>query len=47
LIDNGTQKVAILVNQNQRGIQAQFTLDGTPWYLKLQAESISTVLLTK
>lgn len=46
LIDNGT-KVAVLINQNNHGIQAQIKIDGRLWYSELPADSISTIIFEK
>ncbi len=47
LIDNAERgRVAVLINQNTKGMQVQFTLQGTPHYLEMRPESISTVLLS-
>ncbi len=37
--------VAILINQNSNGVQTQIELGGKLWYVELQANSISTVII--
>ena len=44
LIDNGNQKVAVIVNPNATGLQTQIEIGGTLWYAELSAESISTIV---
>ena len=45
LIDNGEEKVAVLVNPNACGYQTQMQIGGEYWYIELQADSISTVII--
>ncbi len=46
VIDNGDGKMtAVIVNPNNRGVQAQIELCGKTWYLELRADSISTVVV--
>ena len=46
LIDqqNG-KKVAVLVNPNDHGVQAQLKVDDTLWYVELLADSIATIVI--
>ena len=37
--------VAVLINPNNKGIQTQLELNGALWYVELQANSISTVIV--
>lgn len=39
------RKAAVLINSNQNGVQTQIELGGTLWYVELQANSISTVIV--
>lgn len=44
IVDDGNgKKIAIIVNPNAHGVQAQIELDGNFWYMELYADSISTV----
>ena len=44
LIDNRDgKKVAILVNPNDHGCQAQIEVDGKLWYIELYADSVFTI----
>jgi O-glycosyl hydrolase len=45
IIDNGNRKVAVIVNPNDNGIQAQLELSGKLWYIELHGDSISTVII--
>jgi glucosylceramidase len=46
LIDNENgEKTAVLVNPNDHGYQAQIEIYGALWYVELQADSISTVII--
>ena len=45
-IDNHDGKlIAVLINPNSTGAQAQLELGGAAWYLELQPDSISTVII--
>jgi stage III sporulation protein AA len=45
-IDNHDGKlIAVVINPNPAGVQAELTLGGALWYLELQGESISTVII--
>ena len=39
------KKIAVLVNPNDHGIQAQMEINGTLWYMELYADSIATVII--
>lgn len=39
------KKIALLVNPNESGMQAQLEIDGVLWYLELTPESINTVVI--
>ncbi len=39
------KRVLVLINPNANGAQTQIELDGTLWYIELQANSISTVII--
>ena len=41
----GEKSVAVIVNPNEHGIQAQIEIDGVLWYLELHGDSISTVVI--
>lgn len=41
---NGS-KVAVIVNPNTYGVQSQIEINGTLWYIELQKESISTIII--
>ena len=44
LVDNSDgKKIAFLLNQNDHGVQAQIEIDGTLWYVELEANSIATL----
>ena len=45
IIDNSDRKVAVIVNPNDNGIQAQLELSGKLWYIELHGDSISTVII--
>ena len=46
LIENPDGKrIAVLVNPNTHGVQAQLEIDGVLWYVELSADSISTVIV--
>lgn len=46
LIENEDGKrIAVLVNPNDRGMQVQIEIGGGLWYVELQPESISTVVV--
>ena len=46
VIDNNDGKLtAIIVNPNNHGFQMQLDLCGKLWYLELQADSISTIVV--
>lgn len=48
LIENQNgERVAVLVNPNDYGVQAQLSLDGTLWYVEAEADSVATVILSK
>lgn len=48
VIDNDTDElVAVLINPNDHSMAVQLDLGGKNWYIELQAESISTVIVNK
>jgi O-glycosyl hydrolase len=46
LIENEDgKKVAVLVNPNAAGVQAQIELGGKLWYVELHADSLTTLIV--
>lgn len=46
LIENPNgERVAVLANANDHGVQAQLSLNGEFWYIEAEADSVSTIIL--
>ncbi len=46
VIDNHDgKKIAVLINQNAAPVQSQIALNGRLWYVELEADSVSTVII--
>jgi glucosylceramidase len=45
VVDNGTEKVIVLVNNNEQKMQTQFECVGQNWYVELMPKTLSTVII--
>ena len=47
MIECGAEKTAaVLINPNSHAVQAEIKLGGALWYVELQADSISTLIVS-
>ena len=44
LIENGEERIAVLVNPNENGLQTEIEIAGRLYYIEMHAESIATVI---